>query len=119
MISHSAIQSPIFRLIETYVFDVAFGDDGYPLRVELFQSVADDRWFRCQFWQTETAEVGVYISDGDCFTKDSATHHILVDWAAYLSRDYSNFEANSTEDAVNTVLQDIRNYLAHTSDSEQ
>lgn len=118
MIKHSVINSPFFKLLDAYNFDVMFGDDGYSLRVELFQDIDNEQTFRCLFWQTETVEVGVYVSSGDCHVRDEATYHILVDWAAYLSGEYSCFTAASPKDALDSILTDLRKYLVHASASE-
>ncbi|MEK8016995.1 MAG: hypothetical protein VSS75_009020 [Candidatus Parabeggiatoa sp.] len=118
MISHSAIDSPIFKLIDTYQFDVFFKDDGYSLTIEIFQDIADKKQYRGLIWQIETVEVGVYVSDGECLEKDNATHHVQVDWTSYLAGDYSCFRAESLEEALKTIMNDIRRYLVHTSDKD-
>jgi hypothetical protein len=118
MITHSAIASPVFKLLETYVFDVSFLDDGYTIKVELYQDLVKTDQYRCLFWQKEAVEVGVYYSDGECIKKDSASHCIEVDWSAYLKGDYKLFVATSPQDALEKVFSDIREYIVHTSGSD-
>jgi hypothetical protein len=118
VITHSSIVSPVFKLIETYVFDVSFLDDGYAIKLELYQDVANADQYRCLFWQTEAVEVGIYYSDGECIKKDYASHCVRVDWAAYLKKDYKLFSASSPRNALEQVFTDIKEYLAHTSGND-
>ena len=52
-IKHPAITSPVFKLIRTLEFDLTRGDEMWPTRVELYQSLEKPKVFRCRLWQAE------------------------------------------------------------------
>jgi hypothetical protein len=105
---------PIFTLVNTIEFDLETGEgeslDEFSVRIELFQDRADPRSFRARFWRTEIYSIQ------SAFRQSSITgapehapsdEGLQVEWFG-LRRDYSQFESDSPESALEIVLEDIR-----------
>src|SRR5579859_4379723 len=110
--------APMFALIKTVAFDVQIGDvDSFTLRLELFQDEADDRRFKVGIWRTEFFRIQSTFPQS-ALTGDPEHHPsdevILVDWSHNLAGQYSDFEAENSNAALSTVLEDLRRWLRHT-----
>ena len=116
-ISHQAITSPIFELKRTLEFDITLSEDIFlPIRIEVFQDVANPNQFRCRIWQLEYYHLQPTDSDGNPF-EHRADEAIWVDWEHQLDNDYQCFTAQDTNAALTKILDDIRQFLLRTTGS--
>lgn len=119
-ITHSAVASPIFKQAAVYEFDVVFGDETYPINIELYQDVNDSKRFRCRVMQAELllVKVFVFVESDNAIEVVECTKTILVDWSTNLSGDYDDFFAEHIDVAMTIVSEDIRNYLVRVTDTK-
>jgi len=111
------LESAIFRLAESYVFELVINDATTTLRVELFESLDEEGCYRCIVWETEVVNVGISVMDenGVSHNADWSTKIVAVDWGAYLKGDYSCFRAPSIKAALEMVVADIRREVIRSS----
>lgn len=104
---------PVYELVKTVEFDVEIGDDQFVLRIELFRTVSDIHTFRAHIWRTEMYRIQ------SSFPRDQLTDKpahlpsdevILVD-LNYLTGDFSNFQAENQEIALQLVMHDFQDFL--------
>jgi hypothetical protein len=120
LIKHSTIKSSIYELIKTIEFDVEIGDDGFSLRLELFQSLEDSKTFRVHLWRTEFYRIqSTFPQESGTPKHEPSDELIWIDWSTQLQEDYNNFQAENAENAVQLVLDEIRKRLVHTTASEE
>lgn len=118
-ISHQAITSPIFELKRTVEFDITLSEDFFPVRIEVFQDIANPNQFRCRIWQLEYYRVQpTFPQDGDGNpSEEGADEAIWVDWEYQLANDYQCFTAQDTDAALTKILDDVRKFLLRTTGS--
>jgi hypothetical protein len=100
----------LYVLLKTAETDVAMGDDRFAVRVELFQNFHDTHQYRALVWRTELYRMQ------SSFPRDDANRpmhrpsdeQVLVDWSFYLEHRFNNFRAETSEDALQAVLADVR-----------
>ncbi len=104
----------IYQLVKVVEFDVEMGDDQFAVRVELLESNAKGRHFRARIWRTEMYRIQ------STFPQDESMHRpahlpsdetILVDHSMYLGRSYSDFEAESQDAALRSIMDDYQTFL--------
>jgi len=108
----------MFTLIKTVAFDVQIADvDSFTLRLELFQDEADSRRFKVGIWRTELYRIQSTFPQSELTGKPE--HHpsdeeILVSFGHYLAGNYSDFQADNRDAALQVVLDDFQRFLDHT-----
>ena len=99
--------SPIFTLVRTLEFDVKVGEHLVPIRIELYQNMADKYNFRCRMWEFETFKFLPTISGDDNTETIPLSNSFIVERTNLLSDSYSSFVAEDEDDAINRVLYDL------------
>jgi len=120
-IAHNSVTSPIFELVKVIEFDVQIGDDGYGIRVELLQEVLDGNRFRARLWRNEFFRIQStfqHLENTGESTDRPSDEAIFVESDDWLSGKYVDFWAETPESALQTVLNDFRNFLVHTMGTE-
>jgi len=105
-----SLESPVFTLMETYVFDIEINDDVLSLRLELFESQGTPNLYRCVMWECAgmASEVSVVEQDGTSTSRHDVDNIVNVDWSAYLGGGFDCFEAQSLKFALEKVVRAIR-----------
>jgi hypothetical protein len=105
--------SPVFELKRTIEFDFQLGDDYFPMRVEVFQDIANPNQFRCRIWKLEFYRLQPsFPQDNDGEPSDfSADEQVWFDWGHNLSNDYQLFTAKDSDDALAKILADVKQFL--------
>ena len=115
-ISHPLVKSEIYELIKTIEFDVAIGEEGFSLRIELFRASSSPNEFRAHIWRRE------FFRIQSTFPQDAKTHEpvdppsdemIFVDDSHQLQGRYDHFHAESESAAIQLILEDVRRRLEH------
>lgn len=113
-LSHTVINSKLYELIKTVEFDVAVGEDGFHIRVELFRAPANPDQFRAHIWRSEFYRIQ------STFPQNNQTHQptdlpsdelILIDFSSQLGGDYCNFHAEDETVALQLILDDCGQFL--------
>ncbi|MDJ0724986.1 MAG: hypothetical protein QNJ38_07745 [Prochloraceae cyanobacterium] len=119
-INHPHIISPIYELVKVLEFDIDLGDDRFPLRLEIFRSLADNCLFRARIWRTEFFRIQSTFpqEENSQPSHDPSDELILLDFSDYLTKDYENFRANSLESAIALIIKDLQQFLDKTNNLE-
>ena len=114
-ISHPAISSPIFRLLEVYEFDIRLGDDGWSVRIELFQDVAGSNRFRARVSERELFRLRpTFPQDAAGNPEHTSDDAVLVERPlSHGTTPYPDFEAADRDEAIALVRQDVIGFLAN------
>lgn len=107
---HSSVTSPIFRLVETFNFDIKLGDATDSLKIELYQDTANQKQFRCRIWQPEI--VNLKVTEANEVIE--AMKLILTSWDTNLHKnEFSCFMAENQKEAIQKVTDAIKDFLVH------
>ena len=113
-IFHSAVKSELYELVKTIEFDVALGEDGFNLRIELFRALSSQNHFRAHIRRSEFYRIQ------STFPQDHETHKpvdppsdelIFIDYSTQLNGDYSDFQAEDEATALQLILDDCQRFL--------
>jgi hypothetical protein len=104
------IAGPMFELIRTVEFDVAIGEAGIPIRIELFQAMDEPTRFRARVWQREELKPP---AEPEAAAKGPAqtAPEVLAERPVDLGDDYLDFEAEDADAALHAVLEDLADRL--------
>jgi len=113
---HPAVTGPVCELVRTLDFEMTVGDEVWPIRIELYQGIADGSWFRCRVWQVEFYRIqSTFPQDGGRRPRHCPSDEmILVDWSTNLPREAVWFQAGTPEQAIERVLASILEALERT-----
>ena len=113
-LSHPFVKSKIYELFKTIEFDVAIGDDGFSLRIELLRAISSSNHFRVHAWRSE------FFRIQSTFPQESKSHRpadlpsdelIFIDYSTQLKGDYSDFRAENEIAALQLILDDCQQFL--------
>lgn len=113
-INHPNVKSKLYELIKTIEFDVALGDDGFSLRIELFRSTSDSTSFRAHVWRTEFYRIQSTFPQNDITNEPEhlpSDELIMIDDSMHLKGNYSDFQAENEDVAIQLVLDDYKRFL--------
>ncbi len=112
-IQHPAVTSDVFKLIDTFEFDLVVGDRFFPTRVELFRDSVRKGHFRCRMWERDLYHMQMTLSqDGQRRARRSESdEEILVERTWELSSRFEDFEATSPAGALKLFLDSLGKYL--------
>ena len=112
-IQHPAVTSDVFKLIETFEFDLVVRDRFFPTRVELFQDSVRKGRFRCRMWERELYHMQMTLSqDGQRRARrPESDEEILVERTWELSSKFEDFAAASPAKALKLFLDSLGKYL--------
>jgi hypothetical protein len=114
---------PLFELTKTIEFDLAFAEDCFSLKVELFQDVSDTRRFRARIWRLEMYRIQPTFPQKEADSQpvdDPSDETIFVDTALWLAKNYEDFRAETPDSALQMILNDLKDFLVRASgDSEK
>ena len=97
-LTHRAITSPVYELIQTVEFDLAFGEDSWTVRVELFRDTEDRGRFRCHAWETELFRLTPSSRDGADQPAHVSDDYLQAERSHWVRRfDRQDFTAPSVE----------------------
>ncbi|MBI4851266.1 MAG: hypothetical protein HY819_05510 [Acidobacteria bacterium] len=112
---HSAIKSPVFELIKTIEIDIELGEDSWTSRIELFQDTEKRDYFRCRVWELELFRLTLSFPRNE----NGEPAHITDD-SIWVERpfprskiDYEGFIASNPDHALQSVIEDLKNFLEH------
>ncbi len=115
-LDHHTVRSQLFELFATYEFDLAFGDDEFPTRIELFRDTRDPRGYRAHIWQLELYRIQSTFpqhgSTSDPLDRPS-DEELLIERSTLAKADLLCFHAASDEEARDHVLAALRQFLDH------
>lgn len=121
-IQHFGITSPFFELVKTVEFDIQIGDVSFSLKLELFCDVSDTQRFRAHIWRLENYRIQPTFPQDKITSQpshESSDETIFVDTALWLSKKYDNFQAETSDKAIQIVLDDLRFFLIRTLGDEK
>ena len=103
----------MFELVRTFEVDAALGVELVPLRVELFRSTKDTRRFRYRLWRLEFYRIQPSFPQEQVGlpAQTPSDEEFLVDWSAFLTGGISEFIAESVDEAVGRMADDLRSRL--------
>jgi hypothetical protein len=117
-ITHPAVTSPVFRLVQTLELDLQFGENGWTTRIELFQDTESEDRFRCRVWELEMFRLmPTFPMDENGQPEHVCDDVIMVHrgiprgGVASLMRE--TFTAPGAEAALDMVMTDLKNFLEH------
>src|SRR5262245_8392408 len=117
-IQHPSITSPLFELVKTVEFNLGIAEDHLSLRLELFQDISDAQRFRARIWRLEMYRIQSTFpqneTDGQPADQPS-DEYIFVDTSAWLSQRYEDFRAERPDNAIQFILNDLRDFLIRAS----
>jgi hypothetical protein len=103
---HPLITGLLCELVRTLDFEMTWGDELWPIRIELYQGVVDRSWFRCRVWQAEYYRIQATFPQDSGMGEpkhDPSDEMILVDWSTNLPK-VGWFQAETPERAIEEVL---------------
>jgi hypothetical protein len=114
-IEHPAVTSSVFRLVDTVEVDLALAETTYTLRIELFQDTERADQYRARTWESELFRlVPSFPQDEVGDPTDECDDVLFVQRAIPGGMvDHQPFCAPSREAALDSVLDDLRSFLAH------
>ena len=111
-IDHPAFVSPILELVGTYEFDLQFGEDGYPTRIELFRATDVPNHYRARLWQIEHFRIqATFPAEEGQPLDDPGDEEFLTERSHYQKQALAGFHATSTEDAIQQVIEGLVEFL--------
>ncbi len=113
---HHTVRSPVFECIATYEIDVAFGDEEFPTRIELFRDVSEPTGYRAYIWQLEMYRIqSTFPRDesGRVPLDGPSDEGLLIERTHLAKPDLSYFRATSDEEAREHVVSSLRQFLDH------
>ena len=114
-IKHPSVKSSLLKLIATYELDIEFSSEwAFPLRFELFKDIERRGWYRVHVWEQESFNVEPTFQVGRKRTRRyQSTERLLLERSTQLGGEYDHFKARSDNDALEKVLRDFKERLAH------
>ena len=115
-LDHHTVRSPVFEHFATYEVDLAFGDNEFPTRIELFRNTSEPNGYRAHVWQLETYRIQ------STFPQDESTGEpldhpsddgLLIERSPLAKPDLLSFRAASDEDAREHVVSALHQFLDH------
>ena len=116
-ITHPNITSPVYELVKVLEFNIDLqGIEIFPLRLEIFRSLEDNCRFRAHIWRTEFFRIqSTFPQEDGKPSHQTSDEEILVDFSHYLTVDYDDFRANSIEEAIELIIEDLKRFLDKTN----
>lgn len=112
MIQHPAVVSPIYQLRKTLELDVRLSGERVPVRIELFQSVAHSRAFRCRVRSMETAAqlqaILAQVASEEGTEEGRAATESLIGL-------HVDYEADDETSALLLIFEDLLDFLGQTT----
>jgi len=114
-IDHKCITSSFFELVKTIETDIDFENDSWSIRIELFRDTENIEYYRCHVWELELFRLTPTFPNDDSDSPKEITDDILmVDRGiAHSKIDYKRFKANSVDEAVEKIIDDLKCFLEH------
>ena len=119
-IEHPSIKSSLLKLVATYELDVEFSSEwAFPLRVELFKDTERRGWYRVHVWEQESFNIEPTFQVGRKRKQPyQSTERLLLERSTQLAGEYRYFEARNEDAALQKVLSDLKERLAHWTGAE-
>jgi hypothetical protein len=76
----------LFKIVDVLETDIRFPDDFFSLRLEVFQSVTNEKLFRTRAWRTESYDLTPAFSNENS-DNETATATVLMDWSTVFQSD--------------------------------
>lgn len=113
MLTESSFDDSIYQLVKTVEFDIELDGASFPIRVELLQCLDVQKQFRTRTWVMK-------FSDRTCianFSEDqlferSSDEGIFVDYSNCVSKDCSEFQADSQEVAIQLIVNNLKDFVS-------
>ncbi len=116
-LKHRAIESFVFQLIGTYELDINLEEyeDQFPLRIELFQALSDNKLFRCRIWRYECFRIQSAFPRDYSGTPEHepSDEMILVRFSQPHLMYRNDFSAENSEEAFDKIIYDVGRFLTH------
>lgn len=117
-IRHPAVCSDVFKLVTTLEFDLELGGHFLPTRIELFQDTERPRRWRCRLWERELYRLTMTQTDGKKSNRRPVVdEELLVERTWELSDRFEDFEASSSQKALDLFLDSLKRYLKRATGS--
>lgn len=115
---HRSVTSSVFSLVRVVEVDLAFGDDSWTERIEIWQDTEDSTRFRCRFWELEPFRlIPSFPQDQQGHPINQTDDTLLVERALTgQTVTLEPFHAASVERAVAIALDDLRRFIEHTTE---
>ncbi len=120
-LTHPSVTSSFFELIKTYEFDTELTeDDHFSLRIELFQSLGDQRLFRYKSWRYELFNIqSIFPQDAEGNPEHEPSDELmLVEPTLYGFSRELDFYADDPSDALNKIVDDFNKSLVQITSIE-
>lgn len=113
--NHPAANGPFFELIRTIETELTLASDVIePIRIELFQDIADPTHFRCRLWERESFRLTPsFPQDKDGQPLEISDDEVLVERSTQMMGDYESIEEPNADAALSKVLKDLEGRLEH------
>jgi len=114
-IKHPSVKSSLLKLVATYECDIEFNSEwAFPLRFELFKDTERRGWYRVHVWEQESFNIEPTSQIGKRKKRPyQSTECLLLERSTQLLGEYNYFKARSGDDALEKVLSDLKERLAH------
>lgn len=112
---HSAIRSPFFKLVTILEVDLAFDDESWPIRFELFRNTEKKGHYRCRIRQGEFHRLLATLPQKKGRPFEAQDALIFIDWGGAKMGNYDDFKAPSAAKAMKLIISDFKKFLKHTT----
>ena len=99
------------ELIKTLQFRCEIGDDGFLVKIEVFQSLESKSNYYFQLWRSE------FIDAIPTLTTEAASFEVMHNWSPYisLSSEMNFVEAEKLEEVLAVIYSYLEDYFDHCS----
>ena len=112
--THPAVRSGVFKLINTFEFDLEVGTHFLPTSVELFQNTERKGSFRCRMWERDLYHLQLTIRESapkKNAQRLESDEEIFVERTWELSSRFEDFEAADSRAALKLFMDSLKKYL--------
>lgn len=118
-ITHPAVCSDVFKLVDVVEVDLQIADKLIPTRIEVLQNTERKNHFRCHMWELnyfhlETSNLGA-ARKGKRPPRLASDEPVLVERTWELSSKFHDFVAGSKRAALKRFLDVLTTYLERVS----
>lgn len=113
-LEHPNFTSEFFELVRVSEFDLVIEEQQASIRIEILQSVDDDKRFRARMWVIDQFRMTPTMPQDDHGEPSETTDDpVMVERSSELHKNYASYEARGIDDAMRIVLIDLARRLEY------
>ncbi len=113
-LEHPNFTSDFFDLVRVSEFDLTIEEQKASIRIEIMQSVDDERRFRARMWVIDQFRMTPTNPQDDAGEPTEMTDDpVMVERSSELHKSYASYEARGIDDAMRMVLIDLARRLEY------